>query len=91
VGGEAAADDQHSLVPKRGEPTPYVVQGDGIEGGHRDLQHRHVCLGVHFHQGYVGAVVETAGFVAVDLLAVTEQSGHVLGQVGAPGAGYSTS
>ena len=58
MGEETAADDQDPLVAKRSQTATDVVELFGVEAGHRDLQHRHISVGIHHSQRDVGTVVE---------------------------------
>ena len=70
VGEEARPDDQHALVAQRAQPLAELHQPVRVVGGQRHLQHRDVGLGVHDLQRHPRAVVEAAGGVLVDRLAV---------------------
>ena len=69
VGGEAGPDDQHAVVAQRRERAAQLEQLPRIQRRHGHLQHRDVGLREHLDQRHVGAVVEAAVRVLVDLLA----------------------
>ena len=73
VGHEAGADDEHALLAQGPQPRAQGEQPVGVVGGHAQLQHRDVGLGVHDLQRHPGAVVEAAAAVLVHRLGVGQQ------------------
>jgi hypothetical protein len=76
VGHEPRADDQDPLVAQGPQAAADVEQARRVVGGHGQLQHRDVAVGVHDLQRDPGAVVEAAAGVLVDRLAVRHGRGH---------------
>src|SRR2546421_316173 len=58
MGEEAAADDEHALVPQRRQLAADLHEPDRVQARHRDLEHGHVRGRVHLHQRDVRAVVK---------------------------------
>jgi hypothetical protein len=60
AGHEPGADDQNALLPQRAQAPAELQKACGVMGGHGQLQHGDVAVGVHDLERDPGAVIQAA-------------------------------